>query len=67
MLNKKALKELVNCISGIKKSARITIIKLITNENKPKVIQDNGKDKIFKMGFKKMFKNNKTPIKMKIA
>jgi hypothetical protein len=40
---------------------------LITNENKPKVIQDNGKDKIFKMGFKKMFKNNKTPIKMKIA
>jgi hypothetical protein len=40
---------------------------LITNENKPKVIQDNGKENIFKMGFKKMFKNNITPIKMKIA
>jgi hypothetical protein len=43
-----------------------TIIKLITNENKPKVIQDNGKDNIFKMGFKKIFKNNKIPIKIKI-
>jgi hypothetical protein len=29
------------------------MIKLITNENKPKVIQDNGKENIFKIGFKK--------------
>ena len=42
------------------------MIKLITNENKPKVIQDNGKDNIFNIGFKNIFKNNKTQINIKI-